>query len=63
VEHLDVVFQDEVVKLTADTLTFSGTSSGKLYSMDVKLFKPVNPDESTTKVLPRSIHMFIKKVA
>ena len=57
------MLQDEVVKLTADTLTFSGTSGGKLYGLDVKLFKPVNPDESTTKVLPRSIHMFIKKVS
>ena len=54
--------QDEEIKLTADTLVFSGTSGGKLYGLDVKLFKPVNPDESTTKVLPRSIQMFIKKV-
>jgi hypothetical protein len=57
------VRQDEEVKLTADTLTFSGTSGGKLYGLDVKLFKAVNPEESTTKVLPRSIQMFIKKVS
>eukprot|EP00287_Rhodomonas_sp_CCMP768_P031152 CAMPEP_0202834788 /NCGR_PEP_ID=MMETSP1389-20130828/33781_1 /ASSEMBLY_ACC=CAM_ASM_000865 /TAXON_ID=302021 /ORGANISM="Rhodomonas sp., Strain CCMP768" /LENGTH=135 /DNA_ID=CAMNT_0049510083 /DNA_START=120 /DNA_END=525 /DNA_ORIENTATION=+ len=53
--------KDEKIELTKDRFVFKGKSGDKEYELDAKLFKPVNPDESITKVLPRNIQMYIKK--
>jgi len=59
IELADV--SNEKIELTEEKLSFKGTSSGREYAMDVKLFKKVDPKESITKVLPRNIQIFIKK--
>jgi hypothetical protein len=59
IECADV--KDEKIELTEDSLSFKGNSSGRDYVMDVKLFKKINVEESITKVLPRSIQIFMKK--
>jgi cytosolic prostaglandin-E synthase len=39
----------------------SGTAGGKDYKVDLEFLKPVNPEQSTWKVLPQSIQMHIIK--
>ena len=52
---------NETVTLTEDTLSFSGTSEGKEYGVEMKLFAPVSTEDSTWKVLPRSVQLHIMK--
>ncbi|KAJ1470119.1 HSP20-like chaperone, partial [Baffinella frigidus] len=59
IECADV--KNEKIDLTEDSLSFKGNSSGRDYVMDVKLFKKINVEESITKILPRSIQIFMKK--
>ena len=42
-------------------LTFSGTSEGKLYSLDIELFGEVNKEESKWTLDARNIFLSIKK--
>eukprot|EP00636_Phaeomonas_parva_P000009 CAMPEP_0118862424 /NCGR_PEP_ID=MMETSP1163-20130328/7628_1 /TAXON_ID=124430 /ORGANISM="Phaeomonas parva, Strain CCMP2877" /LENGTH=230 /DNA_ID=CAMNT_0006796331 /DNA_START=125 /DNA_END=817 /DNA_ORIENTATION=+ len=53
--------KDESISLTATTLSFAGTSNNKSYAVEMDLFKEVDPESSTWKVLPRSIQMHIMK--
>ena len=52
---------NETIEVRADALCVKGTSCGRDYAMDVKLFKEVNSQESKAKVLPRNIQIWIKK--
>ena len=53
--------KDHKIDLTADSLTFSGNSSGKSYSLSLKFFKEVETEGSVWNVLPMSIQMKLMK--
>jgi len=53
--------KDETIDLTDQELKFKGTSNGQDYEVAIEFFKKVDSDGSTYKVLPRSVHMLVKK--
>jgi hypothetical protein len=52
---------NETIEVRAESLCVKGTSGGRKYAMDVKLFKAVNPKESNFKVYPLGIQIFLTK--
>eukprot|EP00814_Leptocylindrus_danicus_P011729 CAMPEP_0116028138 /NCGR_PEP_ID=MMETSP0321-20121206/15187_1 /TAXON_ID=163516 /ORGANISM="Leptocylindrus danicus var. danicus, Strain B650" /LENGTH=211 /DNA_ID=CAMNT_0003501909 /DNA_START=78 /DNA_END=713 /DNA_ORIENTATION=- len=53
--------KDENIQLEDGTLNFTGTSNSKPYTVAIEFFKPVSSEESTYKVLPRSVQMHVVK--
>eukprot|EP00816_Leptocylindrus_hargravesii_P002640 CAMPEP_0196810710 /NCGR_PEP_ID=MMETSP1362-20130617/13255_1 /TAXON_ID=163516 /ORGANISM="Leptocylindrus danicus, Strain CCMP1856" /LENGTH=205 /DNA_ID=CAMNT_0042185827 /DNA_START=67 /DNA_END=684 /DNA_ORIENTATION=+ len=53
--------KDESIQLEDSTLNFTGTSNSKPYTVAIEFFKPVSSEESTYKVLPRSVQMHVVK--
>ncbi|KAJ1486800.1 HSP20-like chaperone, partial [Baffinella frigidus] len=59
VELADVT--NDRIKVTKDSVSVGGTSGGREYWMDVKLWKKIRPQETIVKVLPRNIQIWLKK--
>jgi prostaglandin-E synthase len=53
--------KDETITLTDNKLIFKGKSGEKVYEVDIEFYKPCVGEESTYKVMPRSIQMLIMK--
>jgi hypothetical protein len=53
--------KDETITLSDDKLVFKGKSGDKTYEVDIEFYKPCLGEESTYKVMPRSIQMLIVK--
>lgn len=54
--------KEESVVLTNKTLTFSGTSGEKKYSLNLEFYKEIVPEGSIWKVLPSSVQMKLNKL-
>jgi len=53
--------KDETINLSDKELQFKGKSGDKDYEVNIEFFKPVNSEDSTYKVLPRSVQMHVVK--
>ncbi|CAM9276299.1 unnamed protein product [Phaeothamnion confervicola] len=53
--------QEEDLKLLEDKLIFKGKSNGQEYALELEFLHPVDPADSTWKVLPRNIQMHVIK--
>ena len=51
------------IDIRVDSLCVKGTSGGKEYAMDVKLFRNVDPERSNFKIYPLAILIFLQKVS
>jgi len=54
--------KDEAITLTDKTLSFQGTSSGKLYACNLTFLKDIVAEGSIWKVLPSSVHIKLNKL-
>ena len=52
---------DEKFDVTPEKLSFTGSSEGKKYAVELQFFKEIVPEESQWNVLPRSVQMCLKK--